>query len=174
MARVKDVMTTDVPRVKGSSTVLEAADAMNQANSTGVAVVDEKDQDVGIITALRLLREFFALNKRPEEVKACQVMGPFYRISPTASTKEAARKILANNISRLGVFEGDTFLGWVTLSDLTRDFTKSRLAKVLKLREEPGDQEFLCPNCRDAFMERITNSKGEILNWQCPNCKYIL
>jgi CBS domain-containing protein/predicted RNA-binding Zn-ribbon protein involved in translation (DUF1610 family) len=174
LARVKDVMTTDVPRVKGSATVLEAAETMNEANSTGVAVVDEKDQVVGIITAPRLLREFFALNKRPEDVKACQVMGPFYRISPDASTKEAARKILANNISRLGVFEGDKFHGWVTLSDLTRDFTRSRLAKVLKLHEEPGDQEFLCPNCRDAFMEKITNSKGEILNWQCPNCKYIL
>jgi CBS domain-containing protein len=102
---VKDVMTTDVPRVKGSATVLEATETMNEANSNGVAVVDEKDQVVGIITALRLLREFFALNKKPEEVKASQVMGPFYRISPGASTREAARKILANNISRLGVFE---------------------------------------------------------------------
>jgi signal-transduction protein with cAMP-binding, CBS, and nucleotidyltransferase domain len=167
-------MTKNVPRVKSSATVLEAAETMNQANSTGVAVVNEDDKVVGFITALRLLREFFALNKKPGDVKASQLMAPIYRISPIASTKEAARKILADNITRLGVFEGDEFLGWVTLSDLARDFTRKRLTEVLRLHAEPEDQEFLCPNCRDAFMEKVANGMGEVLSWRCPNCGYSL
>jgi CBS domain-containing protein len=174
MARVKDIMTTDVPRVKGSATVLEAADAINRANSTGVAVVNGEDRVVGLITALRLLREFFALNRKPDEVKASQVMGPFYRISPNASTKEAARKILANNITRLGVFEEDEFLGWVSLTDLTREFSRKRLIGALRSRGAPEDTELLCPNCRDAFLVKVANEDGEIQRWVCPNCQYSL
>lgn len=174
MARVKDIMTTNVPRVGGSATVLEATEAMNRANSTGVVVVDKDDRVVGLITALRLVREFYALNKKPEEVKASQVMGPFYRIAPNASTKEAARKILANNITRLGVFEDDEFLGWVSLTDLTREFGRRRLIDALRSHDETEDAEFLCPNCRGAFLGKEANADGEIQRWVCPNCGYAL
>jgi CBS domain-containing protein len=69
--------------------VLEAAETMNRAGSSGVAVVNKDGKVVGLVTERRLLREFFALNKKPEEVNVSQVMGPFYRISPNASTKKA-------------------------------------------------------------------------------------
>jgi len=174
LARVKDVMTTSVPRISGSATVLEAAEVMNRANSTGIAVVDKENRVVGLITAVRLLREFYALNRKPEDVNASQVMGPFYRIGPNVSTKEAARKILANNITRLGVFEGEEFLGWVSLTDLTREFSRKRLIDALKSHEETEDTEFLCPNCRGAFLSRVKNEEGEIQRWACPNCGYAL
>lgn len=47
-------MSTDVPRVKRSATVLETVEAMNRADSTGIAVVDKDDHVVGIIMALRV------------------------------------------------------------------------------------------------------------------------
>ena len=115
LARVKDVMTTNVSSVKASDTVLDAVETMNRDMSSGVAVFDEHGKAVGVITERRLLRDFLPLNKRPGEVKVSQVMGPFYRISPDASTKEAAERIVESNITRLGVFEGEKFLGWVTL-----------------------------------------------------------
>jgi signal-transduction protein with cAMP-binding, CBS, and nucleotidyltransferase domain len=167
-------MTTNVPRVGGSATVLEAVEAMNLANSTGIAVVNENGHVMGVITALRLLREFYALNKKPEDVKASQVMGPFYRISPNAATKEAARKILSHGVTRLGVFESEEFLGWVSLTDLTREFGKRRLIDALRSREESEDTEFLCPNCRGAFLDKVANKDGEVQRWACPNCGYSL
>jgi len=167
-------MTTDVPRVKSSASVLVAAETMNNAKSTGVAVVGEDGKVVGLLTTRRLLWDFFALNKKPEEVKVSQVMGPFYRISPDASTREAARKLLTHNISRLGVFEDEDFLGWVSLDDLTRELGKRRLVAALKSREKPENPEVLCPQCRRAFMKKITDDKGDILRWLCPNCKYTL
>jgi CBS domain-containing protein len=174
MARVKDIMTTNVPRVKSSASVLVAAEAMNRAKSTGVAVVGEDGKVVGLLTARRLLWDFFALNKKPEEVKVSQVMGPFYRISPNTSAREAARKILAHNVSRIGVFENEEFLGWVSLDDLTRELGKRRLIKALRSREEPENPEVLCPECRRAFMNKVTNDEGDILRWECSNCKYAL
>jgi CBS domain-containing protein/predicted RNA-binding Zn-ribbon protein involved in translation (DUF1610 family) len=174
LARVKDIMTTNVPRVGRSATVLEATDAMNRANSTGVAVVDADDRVVGIITALRLLRVFYALDEKPEDVKANQVMAPIYRIAPNASTKEAARKILANNITRLGVFEGGEFLGWVSLTDLTREFSRRSLVDALRSNEESEDAEFLCPNCGKAFLSKDAGEDGAIQAWSCPKCGYRL
>ena len=167
-------MTTDVPRVKTSATLLEAAEAINRANSSGAAVVNENGQVVGIVTALRLLREFFPLNMRPTDIITSKVMGPFYRISPSASTREAARKIVAHNITRLGVFDGEEFLGWVSLADLTREFGKKRLIDALRNHEETMEKEFLCPNCRAAFLGKVANKDGEILRWECPNCGYTL
>jgi len=174
LKRVKEIMTTNVPHVNSSATVLEAAVAMNRGGWSGIAVVDEDEKVVGLLTARRLLREFFALNKKPDEVKVSQVMGPFYRTSPDVSAREAARKILAYRVSRLGVFEGEEFLGWISLTDLTRELGKRRLIRVLMSHEEPENQEFLCSNCRGAFMEKITNDDGDILRWQCPKCKYAL
>jgi signal-transduction protein with cAMP-binding, CBS, and nucleotidyltransferase domain len=167
-------MTKDVSRVKASATLLDAVETMNRDMSSGVAVFDEQGKAVGIITERRLLRDFLPLNKRPGDVKVTQVMGPFYRISPDASTKEAAKRILENSITRLGVFEGEEFLGWVTLTDLTRELGKRSLIEALRSHDQPEKPEFLCPNCRKAFMEKVMNDEGEILRWRCPNCKFSL
>ena len=171
MARVKDVMSTNIPRVNASATVLEATETMNKAKSTGVVVIED-GKVVGLLTARRLLWDFFAMNKKPEEVKVSQVMGPFYRISPNASAKEAARILLKQNLSRLGVFEDEKFLGWVSLTDLTRELGKRRVIDALRSHEESESPEFLCPKCRRAYMEKIMSREGAILRWECPKCKY--
>jgi signal-transduction protein with cAMP-binding, CBS, and nucleotidyltransferase domain len=167
-------MTTDVSRVNSSASVLDAVETMNRDKSSGVAVFDDNGRAVGMITERRLLRDFLALNKRPGDVKVGQVMGPFYRIGPDASTKEAAKRIVENNITRLGVFEGEDFLGWITLTDLTREFGKKSMIEILRSRDQPEKPEFLCPNCRDAFMEKVLGDDGNILRWRCPSCKYSL
>ena len=91
LARVKDIMTTNVPRVKASATVLEAAETMNRAMSTGV-VVCEDDKVVGLLTTRRLLWDFFALNKKPEDVKVSQVMGPILSHRPKRLNKGSGQE----------------------------------------------------------------------------------
>lgn len=56
----------------------------------------------------------------------------------------------------------------------TRQLGKRRLIKALKSREEPESPEILCPECRRAFLEKVTNDEGDILRWVCSNCKYAL
>jgi len=174
MRKVKDIMTKDVPRVESSATVLAAAETMNRTKSTGVAVINEDGNVVGLITARRLLWDFFPLNKRPADVKVSQVMGPFYRVGPNTSVREAVGKLLAYNISRLGVFENEEFLGWVSVTDMTRELGKRRLVVALRAHEEAKNPEFLCPKCKRAFMEKVTNDEGDVLRWECSNCKYAL
>ena len=168
MAKVRKVMSTNVPRVKSSDTILEAATVMNREKTSGAAVV-EGEKVVGLITERALLWKFVPLNKRPDEVTVGEMLVPFFRIGPDESTKAAAKIVVDNRITRLGVFEGEFFLGWVTLTDLAREFSKPHLLKALTARDEPEDKQVLCPNCRKAFLEKITNSEAVILRWECPN-----
>ncbi len=174
MAKVRDVMDTNVDRVDLSTTVLEASRIMNEAGSSGV-VVFNGDKAVGMVTDRRLLRRFIPLNKRPAEVTVKEVMFPFFKIDADASLKEAKRRLLEAGITRLGVFEGDKFLGWVTWANVEgRSLRGGRPILNALLRDDKAEpMEVLCPNCRSGFMEKVEN-KGEVMRYQCPNCGYSL
>jgi signal-transduction protein with cAMP-binding, CBS, and nucleotidyltransferase domain len=176
LARVKEIMTMNakIPRVTTETTVLEATNLMNEKGTSAVVVIDGDDKVVGFFGERTLLTEFVRLNKKPEEVKVGKIMHLLYRIEPEATTKEAARAIVENGATRLGVYDGDSFLGWVTLTDLSRDFSRESLLDRLRSHNVPEVSEVRCPNCNKAFMEKVTNSEGVIVRWQCPNCKYAL
>src|SRR6266566_8997368 len=67
LAKVRDVMQTDVERVEASTSVLEASRMMNDRGSSGV-VVFNGDKAIGMLTDRRILRRFVPLNRRPEDV----------------------------------------------------------------------------------------------------------
>lgn len=167
-------MQTNVERVSASTSVLEASRIMNDSGSSGV-VVFNGDKVVGMLTDRRILRKFIPFNKKPDEVTVNEVMSPLFKIGPDASTKEARRRLVEGGITRLGVFKGEKFLGWVTLADLE---SRSRFGGQPLLnaffRDAPAEpMEVLCPNCRSGFMEKVEN-KGEVVRYQCPNCGYSL
>src|SRR5260370_7353942 len=122
LAKVRKVMSTNVPRVKSSETILQAATVMNRERTSGAAVV-EGDKVVGLITERALLWKFVPLNKKPDEVTVGDMLVPFFRIGPDESTKNAAKIMVENRITRLGVFEGEKLLGSVTLTDFAKSFS---------------------------------------------------
>lgn len=162
-------MRTNVPTVGWDATVLEASRVMNESASSGVAVFDGK-KVAGVVTDRRLLMTFLPMNKAPDKVKVSEVMAPLYRIDPDATPKEAVRKIIRYGITRLGVYDGEQLLGWVSLTDLSRYFSRSNVLETLRLHEEPEPSEFLCFKCRSAFMEKTVNSEGNTVGWRCPKC----
>lgn len=167
-------MQTNVDRVDASTTVLDASKMMNDSGSSGV-VVFNGDKAVGMITDRRILRRFVPLNKRPDEVTVREVMSPFFKIDADASVKEAKRRLLEGGSTRLGVFDGDKFLGWVTLADLEGRSIRGRspMLEALLGDDKAEPIEVLCPNCRSGFLEKI-ETKGEVIRYQCPNCGYSL
>jgi signal-transduction protein with cAMP-binding, CBS, and nucleotidyltransferase domain len=169
-------MTTNakIPKVTTETTVSEATNLMNEKGTSAAAVVDGDNKVVGFFGERTLLTEFVKLNKKPEEVKVGKIMHMLFRIGPDATTKEAAKELADNAAPRLGVYEDDRFLGWVTLTDLSRDFSKESLLDRLRSHNVPELSEVRCPNCNKAFMEKITNHEGLIVRWQCPNCEYAL
>jgi CBS domain-containing protein len=173
LTKVSKVMSTDLPKIDSSATILEASNLMNSKDSTGVVVV-EGERVVGLITERGLLWKFMFLNKKPDEVRVRDIMFPFFRIGPDDSTKTAAQKMVSNGITRLGVFDHEKFLGWVTLTDVAREFSKPRLIEALMSPDTQGEKQLLCLRCRRAFLDQIKNTRGEVLRWECPNCHYAL
>src|SRR5207244_13589213 len=127
LAKVRNVMSTNVPRLKSSDTILDAATVMNREKTSGAAVV-EGEKVVGMISERALLWKFLPLNKRPDEVTVAELLVPFFRIAPDESTKNAAKMMVQNGITRLGVVDDEKLLGWLTSPNLARqDSRRQRL-----------------------------------------------
>jgi signal-transduction protein with cAMP-binding, CBS, and nucleotidyltransferase domain len=165
-------MTKGVPQVDATASVLDAARVMNQKKASGVVVFQE-GKPVGMLTERSILRRFVKLDKRPEEVKVRDVMTPLMKISAEASVKEAANKILDNGLTRLGVFEGEKLVGWVTLTDIARDSSKQGIVDSLTRQNQAGSHdEMICPACRSGIMKKVVGSGGRVIRWECPNCMH--
>src|SRR2546426_8751604 len=147
LSKVRKVMSTNVPKVKSSATILEAATMMNREKTSGAAVV-EGEKVLGLITERALLWKFVPLNKRPDEVSVGQMMVPFFRIGPDESTKIAAKLMVKNGITRLGVFEDEILLRCVTLTELAREVSKRHLTHSLMADDEADAKQARCPNVR--------------------------
>jgi CBS domain-containing protein/predicted RNA-binding Zn-ribbon protein involved in translation (DUF1610 family) len=173
LEKVRDVMTTKVLKVNPSDTVLDACIMMNREKSSG-AVVFQGDQPMGLLTDRTLLRFFVPLNHRPDEVKVQEVMVPFLKVSADASMKDAAKIIIDNGITRLGVFDDGKFVGYVTLADIVREAASKTSPLDALHRYDESEREVLCPHCGKGVLEKIWNREGEVTAWRCPNCGYAL
>ena len=172
LVRVRDVMSTGVVRVGACTTILDACKLMNSRDVTAVAVF-QGDKPIGMLTDRGLLRRFVQLNKRPDEVKVGEIALPILRVDANASTKVAAKMIVKSRFSRLGVFDNEKFLGWITLTDLAREATKSRLMDALLGHNKLERIDVLCQKCQKAFLRKVVNVNGEVERWECPKCKYV-
>ena len=174
MPKVKSVVTKDVPKIDYSATVLDACKLMNEENSTGVAVF-RGEKPVGMFTERSLLRKFVLMIKKPEEVHVGSVMTPMLYIDPDASTKKAAKTMVDNGRTRLGVMkndDGEEFLGWITLTDVARQASKRGLLRALDQHSRLQDNDIVCPSCRGGYMHSVSDDSGRILRWDCDKCGY--
>jgi CBS domain-containing protein len=174
LVKVGEVTTTRVPRIEASASVLDASKVMNQGHRrwTGV-VVTQAGKPVGMLTERSILRRFIGLNRKPEDVKVREVMAPLLKISSDAPVSDAVRKLLDYGFTRLGVYDNDKLVGWVTLTDIARRSSKQSIVNVLLRQNRPAsDDEVLCPQCRSAIMKKVIQGQGKILRWECPKCGY--
>lgn len=170
MTKVSEVMTLNVSRVNFDDPLLDACKKMLEEKNTG-AIVFQGDHAVGVLTDRSLLKRFITLDRKPSDMKVSEVMGPILRIDKNMSTKDAAKKLVNTTFSRLCVFEGNRFLGWVTLTDLAREASKDHLLQALGRHNVP--EEILCPACNVGLMLRQTDKEGNTLRWECTNCNHI-
>src|SRR5260370_18380668 len=105
LAKVRKVMSTNVPRVKSSDTILQAANVMNRERTSG-AIVVEGEKVVGLITERALLWKFIPLDKRPDEVTVGDMLVPFFRMGPDESAKNSCSIMAVNPITHLSSSRG--------------------------------------------------------------------
>jgi CBS domain-containing protein len=128
MPKVKDFMTKGVLTIDAEKTVFEAAELMSQ-KEVGDVVVLEGEMPRGIVTERDFVRRVVA-KKRPLDTKISDVMSkPLITISPDASLKEAARKMVNEGIRRLPVVKQHRLVGIIVVSDFARHLSKKTLTE---------------------------------------------
>jgi CBS domain-containing protein len=175
LVKVGDIMTKDLPHIDVSANVLDAFKVMSRSHKmwTGVVVLQSR-KPIGMLTERSILRRFIGLNKKPEDVKVQDVMAPLLRISADAPVSEAIKKMVNFSFTRLGVFDGEKLLGWVSLTDVARQSSKHSIVDVLFHQNLlTSDDELLCQSCRSGIMDKVRGSDGQILRWECPNCHHV-
>ncbi len=128
-AKVGDLMTKDLVTVKFSEPVLKLTKIMNEKEISGVIVVDNIGEVMGIVSALdifKLFKEESIITMR--NLIAEDIMTPFVmEVYPEDSLEEAATKMLEHNIHRLIVtspLSKKKAVGIITSTDLLREMSK--------------------------------------------------
>lgn len=122
--KVKDVMVKDVETLDINSNLEDVLRNFVEKGH-GSAVVTKDNVKVGIVTTWDVL-EAIAEGDDLSEVKVWEVMErDLVTISPEASIREAANKMVTNVVWRLLVEEDDKIIGMISATDIL----KAKMAK---------------------------------------------
>jgi CBS domain-containing protein len=134
--RVADVMSRDVISISLDATLLDAAVRLADSHVSGLAVVDERNRLVGVITASDILgaeaeaeaeddeeRASVLRDTRVSEVMSSQPLV----IAPDASVRAAALQMEYADVHRLFVVLNEEPIGVISRSDVSRIHSLGRM-----------------------------------------------
>lgn len=121
-------MHRGVIKIRPEASVLEAAKLMSE-KEIGSLLIEEEDE-VGILTERDLLKRVVAQGRDAEEVRVREVMTPSCLTAEENMDIEEANRIMQEkNIRRLPITKEGEIIGMVTIRDLTKSLTYSRLKR---------------------------------------------
>jgi CBS domain-containing protein len=174
---VKDVMNSPVVTVDENETTNNIAVTMDKAKLGAVIITNKEGNSIGIITERDLVVRVIAKNKKPDEIKAKEIMTtPLITIEPQATISDAARKMNHLNIRRLGVFYKGNLTGIVSNKDLlsvmpelmeiTQEHTLIESAIATEGLEDPPQSGY-CDHC-EVYSENLKVCNGQNI---CDECR---
>ena len=121
MSKVKDIMTKNVVTVEPEDRALNAAVKMRE-KGVGALMVVSKGSPVGILTERDLVRKVIAAKKDPKSTRVADIMSkPLVTTAPNTSVREAAKKMMINDVRRLPVVASGKLVGIITAADLAKN-----------------------------------------------------
>ena len=126
MTSVKSLMTKRVLTIESKETVLEGAKLMSQKEVGDLIVVDN-EMPVGIVTERDFVRRIMARGKTLDTKISDVMSSPLVTISPDASVRGAARKMVKHRIRRLPVLKEHKLVGIIVVSDFARHLGRKTL-----------------------------------------------
>ena len=130
MTTVKSLMTKRVLTIESKETVLEGAKLMSQKEVGDLIVVDN-EMPVGIVTERDFVRRIMARGKTLDTKISDVMSSPLVTISPDASVRGAARKMVKHRIRRLPVLKEHKLVGIIVVSDFARHLGRKTLTEGL-------------------------------------------
>jgi CBS domain-containing protein len=125
--RIAEIMQGNLKTTRGTDTVGDAIALLAESHVTGVPVIDDHGRLVGVLSNSDIL-EALAEHPDPEEREQIfeetlvqEIMTPRPQtITPDASVRDAAQRMLYLEVHRLFVEEGGRLVGVVSTTDLVR------------------------------------------------------
>jgi CBS domain-containing protein len=132
--RVMDVMQTQLRTIRGTDTVADAIALLAESHVTGVPVIDDHGRLVGVLSNSDIL-EVLAEHSDPEAREAVftetlvqEVMTPRPQtITPDATVRDAAQRMLYLEVHRLFVEDQGRLVGVVSTTDLVRALAAAKV-----------------------------------------------
>ena len=121
VARVQDVMATDLHAIDGLANVDEAMRLMREHGVSSLVVARrDKDDEVGLLEVANVAAEVVARNRPPERVSVYEAMTkPVVTLPPGMLVRYAVRLLVELRLTRAVVVNDERdAVGMVTLRDL--------------------------------------------------------
>jgi signal-transduction protein with cAMP-binding, CBS, and nucleotidyltransferase domain len=136
--RVEDYMTTTTVTMNFKNSVLDIAKKMFAENISSIAITDDDDEIIGILTERDMIK-IIANELQPGGISAMNLMSfPTVRVKRKASIEEAAKIMATKKLRHLIVEDtyGKGVVGIFTVTDLARYLKqKSQTGEVLSSSE---------------------------------------
>lgn len=173
---VRDIMTRPVITADSELDVLAAAMKMGSAN-VGCLIVVSGQRPIGILTERDLVKKVVATAADPRVLTVGEVMSsPLVSISPDASLREAALKMLRSGVKRLPVISEGKLVGIITdtdlvsgssvgLSDILSDLIEMHRESV-HFQDERELGSGICELCGQ-LSDSLKSVNGGLLCWSC-------
>ncbi len=132
MQTVKDLLKQrkkEIFSVKPKATVFEALKIMGEKEIGSVMVMDEKGKVIGILSERDYARKVILKGKTSRETLVEEIMTPYekmYTVKPDTSVEDCMVVITGKRVRHLPVFEGDKFVGLVSIGDVVKSMLIER------------------------------------------------
>ena len=154
LMRVDDLMTRDVVTVTPATALRDAASLLVEHAISGVPVVSENGEVVGVVSEADILVKAGGSVSRnrllgwlldpdlglDEKIRAETVgeamTSPALVVSPSRPVYEAARLMVSENVNRLPVVDDGRLVGILTRADIVRAFTRTDAEIAEEIRND--------------------------------------
>jgi CBS domain-containing protein len=137
VAKILEEKGNNVIRIDGSATVIEAVQAMVDANVGAILVTADDVNDVqGIFTERDYLRRVAVQGLGERETSVREVMTtPVVVITPETEVEEAMALMTDRRIRHVPVVEAETLVGMISIGDLVRKQSEQQSFQIRYLTE---------------------------------------
>lgn len=152
--KVSDLMTREVATVSPDTPLKEAAALLAQRGISGLPVVDERGEVVGVLSEADVVMKARGEERRRgllgwlleadlglEDKLRARTVGeamsaPAITIDASRPVHEAAALMVSESVNRLPVLDGGRLVGIVTRADIVRAFTRTDAEIAEEIRDE--------------------------------------
>jgi len=126
MKTVRDILKnkkSEVWSISPKAMVFDALALMGEKEIGALMVIDEKGKVAGIISERDYARKIILVGKTSKETPVEQIMTPasqMYTVKPETTVDDCMVLITGKKIRHIPVFEGEKFLGVISIGDVVK------------------------------------------------------